>query len=95
MAYGRMQGMRRNISGGARRMLGHTSSGIKLLGRTNNHFKSLGISNPAIDKVLVWWKSMPYLQLTFYRMSWEMENKSFLFLCYYIRYGKIIRRENR
>jgi hypothetical protein len=31
-------------------MLGHTSSGIKLLGRTNNHFKSLGISNPAIDK---------------------------------------------
>ena len=50
MAYGRMQGMRRNISGGARRMLEHTSSGIKLLGRTNNHFKSLGISNPAIDK---------------------------------------------
>ena len=50
MAYGRMTGMRRNISGGARRMLGHTSSGIKLLGRTNNHFKSLGISNPAIDK---------------------------------------------
>ena len=50
MAYGRMQGMRRNISGGARRMLGHTSSGIKLLGRTNNHFKSLGISNPATDK---------------------------------------------
>jgi hypothetical protein len=31
-------------------MLGHTSSGIKLLGRTNNHFKSLGISNPAIDR---------------------------------------------
>jgi hypothetical protein len=31
-------------------MLGHTSSGIKLLGRTNNHFKSLGINNPAIDK---------------------------------------------
>ena len=50
MAYGRMQGMRRSVSGGARRMLGHTSSGIKLLGRTNNHFKSLGISNPAIDK---------------------------------------------
>jgi hypothetical protein len=50
MAYGRMTGMRRNISGGARRMLGHTSSGIKLLGRTNNHFKSLGISNPVIDK---------------------------------------------
>ena len=48
MAYGRMQGMRRNLSGGARRMLGHTSS--ELLGRTNNHFKSLGISNPAIDK---------------------------------------------
>ena len=50
MAYGRMQGMRRNVGGGARRMLGHTSSGIKLLGRTNNHFKSLGLSNPAIDK---------------------------------------------
>ena len=50
MTYGRMQGMRRNVTGGARRMLGHTSSGIKLLGRTNNHFKSLGISNPAIDK---------------------------------------------
>ena len=50
MAYGRMQGMRRTVSGGARRMLGHTSRGIKLLGRTNNHFKSLGISNPAIDK---------------------------------------------
>ena len=50
MAYGRMQGMRRTVAGGARRMLGHTSSGIKLLGRTNNHFKSLGISNPAIDK---------------------------------------------
>jgi len=50
MAYGRMQGMRRNLSGGARRMLGHTSSGIRFLGRTNNHFKSLGISNPAIDK---------------------------------------------
>ena len=50
MAYGRMQGMRRSVSGGARRMLGHTSSGIKLLGRTNNHFKSLGLSNPAIDK---------------------------------------------
>ena len=50
MAYGRMQGMRRSVAGGARRMLGHTSSGIKLLGRTNNHFKSLGISNPAIDK---------------------------------------------
>ena len=31
-------------------MLGHTSIGVKLLGRTNNHFKSLGISNPAIDK---------------------------------------------
>ena len=31
-------------------MLGNTSSGIKLLGRTNNHFKSLGLSNPAIDK---------------------------------------------
>ena len=50
MTYGRMQGMRRTVAGGARRMLGHTSSGIKLLGRTNNHFKSLGISNPAIDK---------------------------------------------
>ncbi len=50
MAYGRMQGMKRSVPGGARRMLGHTSSGIKLLGRTNNHFKSLGISNPAIDK---------------------------------------------
>ena len=50
MAYGRMQGMQRNLSGGARRMLGHTSSGIRFLGRTNNHFKSLGISNPAIDK---------------------------------------------
>ena len=50
MAYGRMAGMRRNVAGGARRILGHTSSGIKLLGRTNNHFKSLGISNPAIDK---------------------------------------------
>jgi hypothetical protein len=50
MAYGRMAGMRRNVAGGTRRMLGHTSSGIKLLGRTNNHFKSLGISNPAIDK---------------------------------------------
>jgi hypothetical protein len=50
MAYGRMQGMKRSVAGGARRMLGHTSSGIKLLGRTNNHFKSLGISNPAIDK---------------------------------------------
>jgi len=50
MAYGRMQGMRRSVAGGARRMLGHTSSGIKLLGRTNNHFKSLGISNPAIDR---------------------------------------------
>ena len=50
MAYGRMQGMRRSVAGGARRMLGHTSSGIKLLERTNNHFKSLGISNPAIDK---------------------------------------------
>ena len=50
MAYGRMAGMRRNVAGGARRMLGKTSSGIKLLGRTNNHFKSLGISNPAIDK---------------------------------------------
>ena len=50
MAYGRMQGMRRSVAGGDRRMLGHTSSGIKLLGRTNNHFKSLGISNPAIDK---------------------------------------------
>ena len=45
-----MQGMRRSVAGDARRMLGHTSSGIKLLGRTNNHFKSLGISNPAIDK---------------------------------------------
>ena len=45
-----MQGMRRSVAGGARRMLGHTSSGIKLLGRTNNHFKSLGISNPAIDR---------------------------------------------
>jgi hypothetical protein len=45
-----MQGMRRSVAGGARRMLGHTSSGIKLLGRTNNHFKSLGISNPSIDK---------------------------------------------
>ena len=50
MAYGRMQGMRRNVAGGARRMLGHTSSGIRFLGRTNNHFKSLGLSNPAIDK---------------------------------------------
>ena len=50
MAYGRMQGMRRTVAGGARRMLGHTSSGIKLLGRTNNHFKSLGLSNPVIDK---------------------------------------------
>ena len=50
MVYGRMTGMRRNVAGGARRMLGHTSSGIKLLGRTNNHFKSLGLSNPAIDK---------------------------------------------
>ncbi len=50
MTYGRMQGMRRNVACGARRMLGHTSSGIKLLGRTNNQFKSLGISNPAIDK---------------------------------------------
>jgi hypothetical protein len=50
MAYGRMQGMRRNVAGGARRMLGHTSSGIRFLGRTNNHFKSLGITNPAIDK---------------------------------------------
>ena len=50
MAYGRFQGMRRNVAGGARRMLGHTSSGIRFLGRTNNHFKSLGISNPAIDK---------------------------------------------
>ncbi len=50
MAYGRLDGMRRNVVGGARRMLGHTSSGIKLLGRTNNHFKSLGLSNPAIDK---------------------------------------------
>jgi len=50
MAYGRMQGMRRNVAGGARRMLGHTSSGIRFLGRTNNHFKSLGISNPAIDR---------------------------------------------
>ncbi len=45
-----MQGMRRSVAGGARRMLGYTSSGIKLLGRTNNHFKSLGISNPVIDK---------------------------------------------
>ena len=45
-----MQGMRRNVAGGARRMLGHTSSGIRFLGRTNNHFKSLGISNPTIDK---------------------------------------------
>ena len=45
-----MQGMRRSVAGGARRMLGHTSSGINLLGRTNNHFKRLGISNPAIDK---------------------------------------------
>jgi hypothetical protein len=45
-----MAGIRRNVAGGARRMLGHTSSGIKLLGRTNNHFKSLGISNPAIDR---------------------------------------------
>ena len=50
MAYGRMQGMRRNVAGGARRMLGHTSSGIRFLGHTNNHFKSLGLSNPAIDK---------------------------------------------
>ena len=50
MAYGRMQGIRRNVSGGARRMLGHTSSGIRFLGRTNNHFKSLGISNPVIDR---------------------------------------------
>jgi hypothetical protein len=50
MVYGRMQGMRRNLSGGARRMLGHTSSGIRFLGRTNNHFKSLGITNPAIGK---------------------------------------------
>ena len=50
MAYGRMQDMRRNVAGGAKRMLGHTSSGIRFLGRTNNHFKSLGISNPAIDK---------------------------------------------
>ena len=50
MAYGRFQGMCRNVAGGVRRMLGHTSSGIKLLGRTNNHFKSLGLSNPAIDK---------------------------------------------
>ena len=45
-----MQSMRRNVTGGARRMLGHTSSGIRFLGRTNNHFKSLGISNPVIDK---------------------------------------------
>jgi hypothetical protein len=45
-----MAGMRRNVAGGARRMLGKTSSGIKLLGRTNNHFKSLGLTNPAIDK---------------------------------------------
>ena len=45
-----MQGMRRNVASGARRMLGHTSSGIRFLGRTNNHFKSLGITNPAIDK---------------------------------------------
>ena len=50
MAYGRMEGMRRSVSGGTRRMFVHTSIGIKLLGRTNNHFKSLGISNPAIDK---------------------------------------------
>ena len=50
MAYGRMTGMRRNAVGGARRMLGHTSSGIRFLGRTNNHFKALGITNPAIDK---------------------------------------------
>ena len=50
MVYGRMQGMRRSVADGARRMLGHTSSGIRFLGRTNNHFKSLGISNPAIDK---------------------------------------------
>ena len=50
MVYGRMQRMKRSVAGGARRMLGHTSSGIKLLGRTNNHFKSLGISNPAIDR---------------------------------------------
>ena len=50
MAYGRIQGMRRNVAGGARRMLGHTSSGIRFLGRTNNPFKSLGISKPAIDK---------------------------------------------
>ena len=50
MVYGRMPGMRRNVAGGTRRMLGHTSSDIKLLGRTNNHFKSLGISNPAIDR---------------------------------------------
>ena len=50
MAYGRMAGMRRNVAGGARRMLGHTSSGIRFLGRTNNHFKSLGLSNPAIGK---------------------------------------------
>ena len=49
MAYGRMQGMKRSVAGGARRMLGHTSSGIKLLGRTNNHFKSLGISNPVYN----------------------------------------------
>jgi hypothetical protein len=50
MVYGRMQGIRRNLSGDAHRMLGHTSSGIRFLGRTNNHFKSLGITNPAIDK---------------------------------------------
>ncbi len=50
MVYGRMQGMNRSVVGGARRMLGYTSSGIKLLGRTNNHFKSLDIRNPAIDK---------------------------------------------
>jgi hypothetical protein len=31
-------------------MLGHTSSCIRFLGRTNNHFKSLDITNPAIDK---------------------------------------------
>ncbi len=50
MTYGRMQGMKRSFAGDPRRMLGHTSSGIKFFGWTNNHFKSLGISNPAIDK---------------------------------------------
>ena len=46
----RFSGTRKSYAKGARRMLGHTSSGIQFLGRANNFAKGLGISNPVMDK---------------------------------------------